>query len=65
MMVILNPGARHCAFKFDEGNVMVHNGVQILNAKSLAPRVIKIVGYYLVITNGCGLYPCLVSLKKR
>jgi hypothetical protein len=41
-MVILNPGARHCAFTFDEGNVIVHNGVQILNAKSLEPRHSKI-----------------------
>jgi len=38
-MVILNPGARHCAFTFDKDNVMVHNVVQILNAKSLAPRL--------------------------
>jgi hypothetical protein len=38
-MVILNPGARHCAFTFDEGNAMVQSGVQILNAKSLAPKV--------------------------
>jgi len=36
-MVILNTGARHCAFTFDEGNIKVHNGVQMLNAKSLAP----------------------------
>jgi hypothetical protein len=41
-MFILNPGARYCAFTFDEGNVMVHNGVQRLNAKNLAPKVSKI-----------------------
>jgi len=41
-MVILNPGARHCAFTFDEGYVIAHNGVQILNAKCLAPWLSKI-----------------------
>jgi hypothetical protein len=41
-MFILNSGARHCAFTFDEGNVMVHNGVQMINEKSLAPRLSKI-----------------------
>jgi hypothetical protein len=41
-MVILNPGARHCAFTFDEGNVMVPNAVQMLNAKGLAPKPRKI-----------------------
>jgi hypothetical protein len=41
-MVILNLGARHCAFTFDEDYVMAHNGVQMLNAKSLAPWVGKI-----------------------
>jgi len=41
-MIILNPGARHCAFTFDGGYAMVHNRVQMLNAKSLAPWASKI-----------------------
>jgi hypothetical protein len=36
-MVILNTGARHCAFTFDDGNGIAQNGVQMINAKSLAP----------------------------
>jgi hypothetical protein len=43
-MFYSNLGAKHCAFTFDVGKIMIQNGVQILNAKSLAPRLEKPIG---------------------
>jgi len=42
MTVILNPGNRHFTFTFDEGYGIVQSGVQMLNVKSLSPKVGKI-----------------------
>jgi hypothetical protein len=39
-MVILNLGARHFTFTFDEGNMIAPNGVQMINIKSQAPKVV-------------------------
>jgi hypothetical protein len=42
MMVILNTGNRHFTFTFDEGYRIVQSGIQMLNVKSLSPKVGKI-----------------------
>jgi hypothetical protein len=46
-MFYLNLGARHFTFTFDEGIMIVQNEVQIINIKSLAPKVAKPVGLFL------------------